>query len=103
MGLIDKTDLLDIINLHKIRNRFAHTSERIDFSDSEVRKACNKLSIAAGHEHIKESDCYKLYKNSRDKCFKSIQKSSRRQINKRRKKARKFTGKTIKESQQSNP
>jgi DNA-binding MltR family transcriptional regulator len=49
LGLIDKLTLDDLKNLHKIRNRFAH-SIKADFNDREIGEAARKLSTAKGQK-----------------------------------------------------
>jgi len=49
LGLIDRTILVDLIRMHIIRNRYAHLQEP-SFSDSEIAKACTKLSTVRGQK-----------------------------------------------------
>lgn len=66
IGLIDKTSLNDLEQIHKIRNEFAH-SIKMHFTDTKVLKFVEKLSTSKGHK-ITAKNSYKFYKRAVEQC-----------------------------------
>jgi len=62
LGIIDKTALDDLLQLHKVRNIFAHSVDS-SFSDTEVWKECQKLSTTRGRK-VTGKDSLECYERS---------------------------------------
>lgn len=69
LGYIDKTTLVDLKQISKIRNRFAHNIN-ITFSDAEVCEMVDKLSVE--DSKIISNIKYRIYRRTVDKCTKAI-------------------------------
>ncbi len=68
LGSIDKTTLVDLKQISKIRNRFAHEIN-ITFTDAKVCEYVSKLSVLADSEFTTN---YRIYRRTVDKCTKAI-------------------------------
>ena len=70
LGLIDKTVMNDVVNIHKIRNEFAHSADA-SFTKTEVIKLVEKLSTADNHK-VTARNSYKLYDSASVNCWTSF-------------------------------
>ena len=66
LGIIDETVKKDLIQIHEIRNEFAHNSEA-DFNHKDILKCVRKLSTAKGQQ-VTERNSFKFYKSAAKKC-----------------------------------
>ncbi|MBL7186387.1 MAG: hypothetical protein ISS70_08675 [Phycisphaerae bacterium] len=72
LGLIDKTTLDDLQNIHNIRNKFAHSIEP-DFSSDEVLKLVQKLSTAKiKKKRATAKNSFRLYASVLHTCVESL-------------------------------
>jgi len=67
LGLIDKTVLNDLEQIHNIRNIFAH-SFKASFADTKVLKFVRKLSTAKGQE-VTAKNSFEFHLSARNKCM----------------------------------
>jgi len=77
LGIIDKTAMKDLENIHKIRNEFAHGIET-DFANAEVLKYVANLSACQDHK-VTARNSYMFYVNTIYTCLKSIAEAQRRE------------------------
>jgi hypothetical protein len=70
LGLIDKTVLNDLEQIHEIRNKFSHSFEA-SFAHTKVLKFVRKLSTAKGQE-VTEKNSDKFYESAGAKCVDHI-------------------------------
>lgn len=70
LGLINKTVLKDLEQIHEIRNKFGHSFEA-SFAYTKVLKFVRKLSTANGHE-VTEKNSYEFYSIALVNCFKHL-------------------------------
>ena len=70
LGCIDKTTLVDLKQMNKIRNLFAH-NVNITFTDAEVCKLMDRLSVAKDSK-VTTKDKYSIYILTLHKCWKAI-------------------------------
>ena len=66
LGKIDKNLVDDLMQIHKIRNKFAHTFDK-DFAHKEVIDLVKKLSTAQNKKVTKENS-YVLYESAVKEC-----------------------------------
>jgi len=73
LGYIDKTTLVDLKQIHKIRNHFAHNIN-ITFTDAKVCKIVNKLSVVKDSKVTTTGSLaiYAIYIKTVGKCSKAI-------------------------------
>lgn len=70
LGYIDKTTLVDLKQIGKIRNRFAHNIN-ITFTDAKVCEIVSNLSIAKDSK-VTTKNKYSIYTRTVAKCWEAI-------------------------------
>lgn len=78
LGIIDKTFLKDLEQIHKIRNEFAHGLDT-SFASTEVLKHTQKLSTAKGHK-VTTTNSYKIFFSAMEKCLGCFHKSRTQEV-----------------------
>jgi len=67
LGLIERTTLKDLEQIHKIRNKFAH-SIKINFADKEIVGFVKSLSTVNDSDDVTAKNSYKFFKSALEKC-----------------------------------
>ncbi len=70
LGNIDKTTLVDLKQISKIRNRFAHNI-KMTFNDAKVCEIVSKLSVAKDSK-VTTKNKYSIYTRTVTKCWEAI-------------------------------
>jgi DNA-binding MltR family transcriptional regulator len=70
LGYIDKTTLVDLKKISKIRNRFAHNIN-ITFTDAKVCEIVSNLSVAKDSK-VTTKNKYSIYTRTVTKCWEAI-------------------------------
>jgi len=84
LDLIDKPTLIDLRNIHSIRNKFAHSTD-MDFDNDEVVKLVRKLSTAEDKEKKKPitmKSSFELYSTASKACSKAVLRALVKEIDK---------------------
>lgn len=82
LGYIDKTTLVDLKQISKIRNYFAHNVD-ITFTDAKVCNMVDKLSVDKDSKvmtNIKYNIKYRIYRRTVDKCSKAIDSAMQQEV-----------------------
>lgn len=98
LGLIERTALKDLEQIHKIRNKFAH-SIKINFADKKIVGIVKELSTVDDKDNVTAKNSHKFFTSALEKCEECLykvaiqegEKKIRRQkaLLKRKKKAQK--------------
>ncbi len=73
LGLIERTTLKDLEQIHKIRNKFAH-SIKINFTDKEIVGFVKNLSTVKDSDNVTAKNSYKYFKSALEKCEECLNK-----------------------------
>jgi len=83
LGLIERTTLKDLEQIHKIRNKFAH-SIKINFADKEIVGFVKSLSTVNNSDDVTAKNSYKFFKSDLAKCeeclYKVVVQESKKKI-----------------------
>jgi len=62
LGLINKTDYQNLINILEIRNKFGHNFQILKFSSEEISKLCDKLVVDTEKGEDEDGEAWNGYK-----------------------------------------